>query len=165
MRRRKAGVETASTGGAGRRILVGAALWALAIPGHAAQGQQAGEPSAPDRQAIQQVLDAMVEAWNRDDLEGHVAGYADDATYTAGNAVLRGRKAIVGTLGGFRTPDGLYGDLRFEDVAMRALGGDHALVTGRYVLTAPGQPDRSGRFTLVMARTGAGWRAVHDHSS
>ena len=40
-----------------------------------------------------------------------------------------------------------------------------ALATGRFLLTGGGEPDQTGWFTLVCVRTGAGWRAVHDHSS
>ena len=55
--------------------------------------------------------------------------------------------------------------LRFEEVEARLLGPDHALMTGRFVLTGGGRADQTGRFTLVWVHSGAGWRILHDHSS
>jgi len=42
-----------------------------------------------------------------------------------------------------------------------------ALAIGKYSLkrTAAGGGDASGRFTLVLRQTKAGWKIVHDHSS
>lgn len=40
-----------------------------------------------------------------------------------------------------------------------------ALATARYVRAGGDAAGRFGWFTLVWLRTGAGWRAVHDHSS
>jgi ketosteroid isomerase-like protein len=54
--------------------------------------------------------------------------------------------------------------LHYEHVEVRPLGGAYALVTGQYVLTGGGQPQRTGWFTTVWLRTPAGWRMMHDHS-
>jgi hypothetical protein len=40
-----------------------------------------------------------------------------------------------------------------------------AIVTGKYILTGAGLPNRTGWFTTIWVRTPAGWRMVHDHSS
>lgn len=55
--------------------------------------------------------------------------------------------------------------LRFEQLAVRPLGTDHAMATGRFILSGGGEPDQTGWFTLVWMRTAAGWRTIHDHSS
>jgi hypothetical protein len=55
--------------------------------------------------------------------------------------------------------------LRYEHVSVRALGRDHALVTGRFVLTGGGRDDATGWFTLVWERGTRGWQEIHDHSS
>jgi len=55
--------------------------------------------------------------------------------------------------------------LRFEQLQVRRLGAEHALLTGRFVLTGGGKAEQSGWFTLVWARTADGWRIIHDHSS
>jgi ketosteroid isomerase-like protein len=55
--------------------------------------------------------------------------------------------------------------LRFEQVDIRPLGSEHALVIGRFILSGGGEPERSGWFSTVWERQPAGWRVIHDHSS
>ena len=54
--------------------------------------------------------------------------------------------------------------LRYDHVEVRMLGADNALVTGEFILSGAGRPDRTGWFTTVWARTSQGWRMIHDHS-
>lgn len=144
------------------RVGVGAVV-ALALAVWMAPGAL-GAQQKPNAE-VQKVLDAMVVAWNRDDLEGHVGAYAPDATYTTSDGVLHGREGVRGALQGFVRPEGLVGELRFEDEEARMLGSDHALVTGRYVLAMPGRDESAGRFTLVFERRAGVWMVIHDHSS
>jgi ketosteroid isomerase-like protein len=55
--------------------------------------------------------------------------------------------------------------LRFTELAVRPLAADAALATARWTLSGGGKPDQTGWFTLVLLRSPAGWRVVHDHSS
>jgi ketosteroid isomerase-like protein len=59
------------------------------------------------------------------------------------------------------------GVLTFSEIEVRPLGADYALALGRFALkrTAEGGGDANGRFTLVLHRTKAGWKIIHDHSS
>ena len=77
------------------------------------------------------------------------AAYKDYATYR--ERYFRDGKAIH--------------QLRFEELAVRPIGPDAALATARWTLEGGDQPGQTGWFTLVLQRIGAGWRAVHDHSS
>ena len=121
---------------------------------------------AADEAAIDSVLDRLVDAWNRDDLTGHVDAYSDSATYTTARGLDVGHEAIERNMQFFVTPDGLAGDLEFSDVLVRMLGSDHALATGAFfVEDARDTLDIRGRFTLVLERDGTGWRVLHDHSS
>ena len=54
--------------------------------------------------------------------------------------------------------------LNYDHLEVRPLGPDHALVTGQYILSGAGQPNRTGWFTTIWERTAAGWRMIHDHS-
>ena len=129
-----------------------------ALPGHA-------NASAADGPALESALQATAAAWNRGDIDGFMAPYAEDATYMTpagpiGVPAMRARyleKYFTGT-----KPDQ---QLRFDQVDVRPLGADHALMTGRYTLTGGGKPDQTGRYSLVWMRTPAGWRILHDHSS
>jgi ketosteroid isomerase-like protein len=59
------------------------------------------------------------------------------------------------------------GTLTFSEIDVRPLSEGYALANGKFSLkrTAAGGGDASGRFTLVLRKTPAGWRIIHDHSS
>jgi ketosteroid isomerase-like protein len=60
-------------------------------------------PDSAAQSAIRSQLDQMLTAWNADDLEAHIASYADSATWTTSTGLLKGKPAIRETLiKGFR---------------------------------------------------------------
>lgn len=111
--------------------------------------------------AVRSLLAASVEAWNRGDLDGHVAVYADSGT--GGPPIGAGGRARArANLAPFFTNS--RPTLRLDSLMVRPLGRDYVLATGRYTLSGTGS-QRVGWFTEIWARTAAGWRIVHDHSS
>ena len=135
----------------------------------ASRGARSPKPSAADASraeaAILTVFDSTAAGWNRGDLAPYLAAYTDSATEMLGTGPAGGRDAIEKTMreGFWRTGRPVQ-QLRYEHLDVRLLGGGHALVTGEYVLSGGGRPDRSGWFTTIWARTRAGWRMIHDHS-
>jgi uncharacterized protein (TIGR02246 family) len=114
------------------------------------------------------MLQASAAAWNRGDLEGFLDDYLDsNETTFVGSAVSFGVDQIRERyLASYWSTGRAEQQLRFEDVHVRPLGSDHALTRGTYVLIdADGSEGGRGFFTLVMVRTGDGWRIIHDHSS
>ncbi|HEX8299366.1 MAG TPA: nuclear transport factor 2 family protein [Rubricoccaceae bacterium] len=122
--------------------------------------------SSPPDAAVTAALAASAEAWNRGDLDGHVAMYADSAAFMTGTGPLIGRDRTADALRSAFFRDGRpVQQLRFESIVVRPLGADHALVTGHFILSGGGQDDHSGWFSTVWTRGAAGWRVIHDHSS
>ncbi|HEX2191074.1 MAG TPA: nuclear transport factor 2 family protein [Longimicrobiaceae bacterium] len=146
-----------------RRVL----LLALFLAGCASGGRGGPPPqagAAPDA-AIRAAMHEAADAWNRADLEAHVAMYADSATFMTGAGPRVGRVVIRDVLQrGFWREGRPLQSLRFEELHVRPLGAGHALLTGRFVLSGGGRADQSGRFTTVWERTPDGWRMIHDHS-
>jgi ketosteroid isomerase-like protein len=118
-----------------------------------------------DAEALVRLLVATTDEWNRGNLEAFIAPYARDSTFmTAAGPVGRDlmvRRYREKYFAGGRPLQAL----RFEELEVRALGPDHALMTGRFVLSGGALAEQSGRFTLVWVRTPEGWRILHDHSS
>lgn len=56
-------------------------------------------------------------------------------------------------------------NLRYNDMKVRFLGKDYALLTGGFTLYGNNLPERSGRYSLLMVRKGKTWKILHDHSS
>ena len=59
------------------------------------------------------------------------------------------------------------GKTTFSELKARQLTPDLAIVTGRYTLerAADAGGRKAGIFSLVMRKTPAGWRIIHDHTS
>ena len=121
---------------------------------------------SPVEQALRGAFQVAEETWNRADLAGHVAMYADSATFMTGRGPIVGRDRIAEVLRRGLWTDGKPNQqLAFHDLVVRPLGADHAMVTGRFVLAGGGKAEQTGRFSTVWRRTPAGWRMIHDHSS
>ena len=121
---------------------------------------------SPDTAAIRTELHAIAEAWNRADLDRHVAPYADSATMMGGRGLIWGRPAIRALLErGFWRDGKPLQQLRFEEIVIRLVGGNNAaIVTGKFILTGGDRPEVTGRFSTVWERQNGRWVTVHDHS-
>jgi len=123
----------------------------------------------PQEAEIRAILQNTETAWNRGDLAA-VASYYEDSPQTTfiGREVTRGgTQAILDRYRrAYPTPEA-RGTLTFSEIEVRPLAEGVALAIGKYSLkrTAAGGGDASGRFTLVLHRTRAGWKIIHDHSS
>jgi ketosteroid isomerase-like protein len=119
------------------------------------------------KQAIQRVLDEQAVAWNKGDLAGFMKGYhkSDDLTFFSGNNKTSGWKATLERYQKKYQGEGReMGKLKFGEISIEMLGNDHALVRGRFHLQLKSD-NPTGIFTLIVRRTDAGWRIVHDHTS
>ncbi len=108
-------------------------------------------------------------AWNRGDLASFASDYEDAPTTTfIGREVTRGGvDAILARYQRTYPTAEARGILTFSEIEVRPLGEDYALALGRFALkrTIAAGGDAGGRFTLVLRRTGKGWKIIHDHSS
>ncbi|MGH8135321.1 MAG: YybH family protein [Steroidobacteraceae bacterium] len=119
-----------------------------------------------DEAEIRAMIQASMEAFNRGDLPGHFAIYDESVTFMTKNGPRPGIAPIEAAFQESYFRDGLpKQQLSFDQLAPHPLGSDHALVTGKYLLSGGEGKDQSGWFTLVWTRTPRGWRAIHDHSS
>lgn len=122
---------------------------------------------AQERAAIQRVLDEQAAAWNKGDLPGFMKGYleSEDLSFYSGNKKTKGWKATLERYRKTYQADGKeMGKLSFKELSVELLGDDHALVRGRYHLQLKSEMP-TGIFTLILRKTPAGWRIIHDHTS
>ncbi len=118
--------------------------------------------------AIEQVLHDQQEAWNRGDIDTFMRAYLNspDTTFI-GKAISHGYQPILERYKKAYASNAAMGTLEFSELAVRMLGGNHAVVTGRYHLTrtAEGGGDASGLFSLVFEHETEGWKIILDHTS
>lgn len=114
---------------------------------------------------IRKILQLTADGWNKGDLGQYLAFYTPDATEMLSTGPKGGVEAIEETMKkGFWKAGRPEQTLRYESLVVRMVGKDGALVTGQYVLSGAGKPDRKGWFTTVWIKTKASWRMMHDHS-
>ncbi len=118
---------------------------------------------------IRTMLKNSEATWNRGDLAAFATDYEDSPSTTfVGKEVTRG--GVQAILGRYQRSYGTrekMGTLTFSEIEVRELGKGFALAIGKFSLkrTPEGGGDASGRFTLVLKKTSAGWKIIHDHSS
>jgi ketosteroid isomerase-like protein len=112
------------------------------------------------------MLNTSAAGWNRGELPVYLSAYVDSATAMGRTGPVRGVQGIEGQMraGYWRTGRPLQ-MLSYDHLEIRPIGPNQAIVTGQYILTGGGVPNRTGWFTTIWVRTRAGWRMVHDHSS
>jgi len=136
-------------------------VFVLAVCAFSAFGQQTNK----DEKAIRDTLNMTAEGWNKGDLNQYLSAYVKEATEMLSTGPAGGVEAIEKTMKeGFWKSGRPIQILRYESVVVRMLGKKNALVTGQYVLSGAGRPDRTGWFTTIWTKTKTGWKMIHDHS-
>lgn len=124
-----------------------------------------GQSKADSEKQIRAVLNSTADGWNTGDLSKYLAAYVSEATEMTGDGPKGGVEEIEKTMkAGFWKTGRPLQTLHYEHVEVRMLGKNNALVTGQYVLTGGGRPDRTGWFTTVWTKAGKKWQMIHDHS-
>ena len=134
----------------------------------AATGQPTPKSSPPAEADIKHLLAAQVEAWNKGDLEGFMAGYwhSPDLTFFSGTTVTKGWEPTLERYRQRYKGEGKeMGKLEFLELNVDPLDNKTAVVTGKWLLTMSDGKKPGGLFTLILKRMPEGWRIVHDHTS
>jgi len=119
--------------------------------------------------AIRAVLEQSQKVWNRGDLAAFAAFYEDspDTTFVGKEVVRGGVQAILARYRKAYPTRERMGTLHFSNIDVRMLTPRLALVIGEFHLTRTqaGGGDASGRYTLILRKTHAGWKIILDHTS
>ena len=142
-------------------------IWIAVV--HFATAAFAQTPSANAQEAaIRAILQTQIDAWNRHDLEGFMAGYWNSPTLTffSGAKETQGWQATLERYRkDYQSGDAEMGKLEFSDLQIDMLGPKSAFVRGKFRLTLSNGKQPHGLFTLIFREFPEGWRIVHDHSS
>jgi ketosteroid isomerase-like protein len=129
----------------------------------------AAEPAATDPTgAVRAVLAAQVDAWNRGDLAGYMAGYwkSPDLVFFSNGHETRGWQPTLDRYRSRYQGEGKQmGTLDFPALDILPLTPDAALARGQWRLTMSNGTILTGQTSVVFRRLPEGWRIVHDHSS
>jgi ketosteroid isomerase-like protein len=145
-------------------LLVAALTGSLACARLAVEQSRAADRSADA--AIRIVLSDQQAAWNRGDVETFMKGYwnSPELTFAGSSGVTRGWEPVMARYRKNYPDAAAMGHLDFSEIEVRALGGEAAMVVGRWHLQRTAG-EAGGVFTLVFQRFPEGWRIIHDHTS
>jgi ketosteroid isomerase-like protein len=118
------------------------------------------------RAAVESVLRAQQEAWNRGDVDEFMEHYwnSDDLTFSSAGTTTRGWTATLNRYRERYPTTEKMGRVNFSDLEITPLGDSAALVLGQWNLERESEP-LSGNFTLVLRKFDDRWLIVHDHTS
>jgi ketosteroid isomerase-like protein len=142
-------------------LLVGV-IAALAV---CSTGQDAGDAASA---SIRKVIEDQQAAWNRQDLEGFMAGYWDspELTFFSGAQESKGWQATLDRYKkSYQGTGHEMGKLAFANLRIEMLGPEAAFVRGEFHLAMSDGKTPHGLFTLVFCKFPNGWKIVHDHSA
>jgi beta-aspartyl-peptidase (threonine type) len=150
-------------------LLLLALLSGRAAPVPASQGRAAA-PAAVAAEA-RTLLETQAAAWNRGDLDGFCAVYAEDALFLTAFGLTKGRAEVLARYRA-RYPDAAArGTLSFEVLSVDVLspgagakGPETLGLVARWRISHPNRPAAEGLTLLNLVRAPDGWRIVHDAS-
>ena len=126
--------------------------------------------SPADAQAIKNVLEQQVAAWNRGDIPQFMAGYwkSDDLEFVNSAGIFQGWQDVLKRYQHSYPNRAAMGKLTFSGLEIHVLCPHTAYVVGRFRLDREkdGQKDHpEGVFTLIFRKFPDGWRIVNDHTT
>jgi beta-aspartyl-peptidase (threonine type) len=125
-------------------------------------------PADAATSAVEHVLRAQQDAWNRHDLDAFMDGYwkSPDLTFFSGAKESKGWQATIERYRAtYQSAGKEMGKLEFSELKIEPLGPESAFVRGVWQLTMSDGKTPHGRFTLVFRKVPEGWKIIHDHTS
>jgi len=119
--------------------------------------------SSADEQAIRSVMAQQESAWDRGDIPGFMAGYADTVVFLSPQGSTRGREAVTANYMRSYPDVQAMGDLTFGINEVVPAGARHAWSTGTWRLVRAADT-LSGAYSLLWVRQAEGWRIARDHT-
>ena len=140
-----------------------------ASPSRGRDGAAGIPPLAPVAE-VYALIDAQVAAWNRGDLDGFCAPYADDALFVSPTGLTRGRASVRARYEKrYGTERSKMGTLAIEPLEARAFPADETAtavsVAAKWTLEWPKREPATGHTLIVFRKKPAGgWELVQDAS-
>lgn len=117
---------------------------------------------------VVKVVLAQETAWNAGDMDSYIKGYKDSPdTLFIGKQISKGYTEILEDYKHNYLTRASMGTLTFSEVEVHPLSDSIAVCIGKYHLERAKKDGGSadGIFSIVMQKTGLGWKIVLDHTS
>jgi len=121
--------------------------------------------SANAQTEITSAMNKCAEDWNKGDLDAFMSLYDSASTFMTPNGPIGISGMKENYQKAFFNGNMPKQNLRYEEMLVRSLGKDYALLTGKFILYGNNLKERTGRYSLVFIHRKQGWKILHDHSS
>lgn len=140
-----------------------AVLFILGFLSSCADSNQAEQRAVVE---ISLVMQQQEEAWNKGDMEGFMAGYAqsDSTLFVGKTRVNYGWQKVLDSYLKAYPDKATMGKLHFDLIRIVPLNKNHAYVVGKWSLTENENP-ASGHFVLIFEKSEKGWQIIVDGTS
>ena len=112
---------------------------------------------------IDDLMKEQTQAWNRGDLDGFLAPYADSLHFI-GSKVMRTKEEVHEMYQRKYFNRDPRGVLEFDNLEIRPIGDRNAYVLGIWKVYRNGDT-LQGHYTLIWEKGPDGWKIISDHSS
>jgi beta-aspartyl-peptidase (threonine type) len=149
------------------RLIFLTVTMSLTLLGTNADSDPATQPAtASEEAAVKGLLTRQQASWNQGDVETFMQGYwnSPELTFAGASGITRGYAPVLAHYKQSYPDRGTMGHLGFSDLEVHSLGGNAALVLGKWHLTREAG-NVGGVFSLVFQKFPDGWKIVHDHTS
>lgn len=119
-----------------------------------------------DENAIRNILEQQVNAWNKGDVRSFMEGYwkNDSLVYIGKNGPTYGFQKTLNNYQKNYPDSNFMGKLKFTLLSLKPLGADYYFVIGKWELTRK-VGNLGGHYTLIFKRINGQWNIIADHSS
>ena len=126
----------------------------------------ANAQTSADKKAIESLMQAQQDCWNKGDLEGFMKGYwkNDSLMFIGKSGITYGWQSTLNNYKKGYPDTASMGKLQFTLLELVPLSKNYFHVTGKWHL-ARTKGDLQGYFTLVFRKIKGGWVIIKDHSS
>jgi len=123
-------------------------------------------PGVGREREVRAVIERQASDWNRGDIPAFMEGYwqSTELSMFSGGVARYGWMALLQHYQTHYPNKASMGTLTFDQLQVRPLGEQAALVLGRWKVSRTDGPIE-GNFTLVFQRIDGRWVIVHDHTS
>ena len=142
----------------------------VCLPGTQARAQDESQLHTASHEELEivKVLLVQEKAWNNGDLQGYLKGYKDSPdTIFMGRQISRGYAQIAEDYKHNYPSRSAMGQLSFSELEAHPISDTLAICLGRYHLDRGRKEGGAadGLFSLVLEKTGDGWKIVLDHTN
>jgi ketosteroid isomerase-like protein len=122
--------------------------------------------TSADKKAIEGLMQAQQDCWNKADLEGFMKGYwnNDSLMFIGKSGITYGWQSTLNNYKKGYPDTASMGKLQFTLLELAPLSKHYFHVTGKWYL-ARTKGDLQGYFTLVFKKINGNWLIIKDHSS